>query len=502
MSRFSSGWRKLKDDCTWSDCSIQRWSSLQSVLNVEDRNIPVKVVIEGVDSRKQITLELKPSDCIENIKMEIQEKEGIPLDDQRVLFAGKRLEDKRTLSDYKIPDGSTLHLVQRIVPMKIIIRIVTGNRPDERMLDVYPTDSIENTKRRIQEELGIPLEEQCLIFEEKELQDGHTLRNYNIHDRSVFELRCLELIQIFIKMPSGKTTALNVRPNDTVESVKVQIRDKEGIATDQQCLIFADMQLKDGYTLKGCNIRNESVLYLRIRICGGMQIFVKKLSGKAIVLEGCKPSDSVKHVKRKIQTKIGIPPVQQHLIYDGRTMRDAGMLIDYNIQRESTQHLALSLGSGLKIFARMQTRNTITLKVEPDNTIETVKSKVQEKEGAYLDQQRVIFAARELRNDYTLRDYNIWDDSTVYLIQEMEIYVEIVTCEKPMYLKVKSSDTIKDVKDKLQVKEAIPSNKQSLSLDGEELEDSLTLSDHDIPNESVLHMVDTRCKLLHIILSS
>lgn len=206
---------------------------------------------------------------------------------------------------------------------------------------------------------GIPLDEQDLFFSGKRLEDRHTLAYYQIQNESILKLDFPWSCQfpIFVKTLAGKCITIDKQlspyenQGETVNYVKAQIYDKEGIGSRQYQLFFAGKQLKDGHELGEYGIYRQSTLHLGPTLQlgpylhPGMQAFYMCLSGKLCTLD-VEHSDTINIVKTKIQNKKGIPVEQQRLIFGHKQLEDEHTVPDYNTQDGCTLHVILRLGGG------------------------------------------------------------------------------------------------------------------------------------------------------------
>jgi len=231
---------------------------------------------------RTITLEVEPSDSIEEVKRKFEDKEGIPACKLRLCFQGRHLKDARTLAEYEVKRESCVQMgvlvpphVGVLVPPHITVQTLEGK---EITLAVQPSDTVGVVKRKLEDHLqGITADQQRLIFKGRRLEDdARTLAEYKVENRSTLHLVVIRPHapwcpalggHITVQTLEGRQITLTVQPSDTVGVVKRKLEDHlQGITADQQRLIFKGRQLEDARTLAEYEVENRSTLHLVVRL--------------------------------------------------------------------------------------------------------------------------------------------------------------------------------------------------------------------------------------------
>ena len=235
------------------------------------------IFVKTQTGKTVITLDVEPEDTIQNVKRKIADEVGISVDQQRLTFEGKTLEDDA---------------------------VYAGTH---------------------------------LILNDAELTDDRTLKDYDIQAGSAIHLFLIVRGRIYVLTPTGKMITLEDVWEDTIEKVKMKMFVEEGIAVECTHIVYAGKTLEDQRTLGDYNIRRESILHL---VDGVMPIRLQTLTGKTITLEVA-PQDTIHAVKRKVFWKEEITVERQSLFYAGEKLNDRKTLKDYSITRSSVLHLIL-----------------------------------------------------------------------------------------------------------------------------------------------------------------
>ncbi|KAG8012039.1 Polyubiquitin-C [Nibea albiflora] len=465
------------------------------------------------------TLRVNPQDTVGSLKMLIQSKLGFPPQKQKLIFVnGQRTplsDDSKSISYYGLQSGSQVSLL--ITQPKTFQVFLSNLQGQKSTYDIKPDETVMNFKKRVEHREGVPVNQQRLLFQSKDLQEGK-LSDYGVKEHSIINMsgrlrgvvrsavtsrtaafehhlftaivsrlslevfrsdpKVTSIMDIVIVKLNGETHTLRVNPQDTVGSLKRLIHSSLGDPPEKQKLIFVNGQRTplndDSKSISYYGLQSGSQVSLLITQPKTFQVFLSNLQGQKSTYD-IKPDETVMNFKRRVEHREGVPVNQQRLLFQSKDLQE-GKLSDYGVKELSTINMTGRLRGALglrprasranwdyppqkqklifvngektpldddsksisyyglqpgsqvsllitepprpatmQVFLRNEKGQISTYDIKPEETVSDFKTKVQHREGVQVSQQRLLHQSREMTTG-RLSDYGVREMSTIDLM--------------------------------------------------------------------------------------
>ncbi|KAK4855863.1 hypothetical protein QYF36_011780 [Acer negundo] len=344
---------------------------------------------------------------------------GYSVSFQNLFYAGKKLEDSKTIACYDIKDQSFLQLES---PQTQIFVKTWGGKTVT--VDVELSNTIKDVKDKLFAKLQIPSKFHKFVFDGKQLEEDRDLASYNIQKhctlRMVFspttkiiQESTLPLlvpenqigIRLFVRIRlEQKTIVVEAMADQTIKDIKAIVgRMIDMSDVSQQRMMYAGEQLEDCKTLDCYNIKDKSMLELLPPV-DQIQIFVKTWSGKTITLD-VQLTSTIKDIKHKLFDKLRIPFHLQSVVFAGKRLEENRDLASYNVQQHSTLHMVFCTSSKIIRWELSNFGSDFSL----STTISELKdiAKLKWKDPV----KEIVLSGAALQDQYSLRDYGLGRES-------------------------------------------------------------------------------------------
>lgn len=414
-------------------------------------------------------MKVKKSETIKNLKAMIHVKEGISEDICDLFFAGDRLEAGR-LVDYGIRNNSTLHFLhQNLSEMKLFVKIPTNQTAT--VVEAMPYHTVQNIKSMIQVKEGIQSDQFTLVYDGKLLkEDTATMTSMNIKSESIIHLVFCpkEILSIFVKAATGEIVNLEVKHSFAIRDVKAIVGSVVGVSAADHIMIYEGKKLEDSKTLAFYDMKDECLLEM---FPSSIQIFVRTPIEEIMRLE-VEVLIAVRDVKEIVANIIDLSLGNQDLFYAGTKLEACKTLASYGIKNN---YVVDVLPSPFQIFVKTWGGKTITLDVQPYNTVQDVKVKLFDKLQTPLHLQSIVFDGKRLFENHVLASYNIQKHSTLHMVlapSSRIIELPLIFIDPSISLSI----SISEVKEMAKVK--FQAAVKELLVDQVALQDDRTLADY------------------------
>ena len=335
------------------------------------------------------------------VSVQIQDKDGICLNEQRRPSNGDVQRDNRQLFNF----NKRIPTLYRDLRLHDIVQVTAKTDTGKLIiLEVLPPEKEQNESP----------EQKGLSWAEEDCEDQRPSDD-PVRETLGLVLRYRNALKLSVKINADKDITLHVPPFQTIEYVKRMIQCKEGIPWDMQRLIFAGNVLFDQLSLNELSIVNGSQLVLSVITPDDMEISVCTAADNVFKVR-VKPCDTIDMVKNKIQCTSGFPTDQQQLMYAGKRLIDTRFVGDYNIQKDSTLQLFLHQQDEIQVIITTVTGRTMPLTVHPMDTVTHVKTLIGQLADIPTKDLFLIFNHRPLQSDGVLCAIGITNNSNVTMM--------------------------------------------------------------------------------------
>ena len=317
---------ELDGSRTLNDYKIQNQSKLVLTLKLPNT---IHILFFNQCNKQEFVLEFEIEETIEKVKAKIQEfnKESF-----RLFLNNHELQDQYTLSDYNIQNKSKVDLI--LNPINVI-NLKEWNKGEKITLQVYPTNTIQELKFKIQN-FVLGLQSWHLFFNNQELQDQHTLHDYNIKDQSILSLAVNPINIIFFKEWNNEEFTLKFHPFDTICKIK-SILQNYVIGFSANRLFYNNQELQDQSNLSDYKIKDQEKIILALTPIN--IVIYKEWSKESFKLKAYQ-TDTIEKIKSDIN-RIDREFPLSCLLFNNQELNGKNTLNDYKIEDGAMLSLVL-----------------------------------------------------------------------------------------------------------------------------------------------------------------
>lgn len=470
----------------------------QTTLLVNLRDYEVMVFVKTLTGQT-IMLTVSPRDTVAQVKAKIQQQEGFPIKNQRLIFVGEQLHDNHRFLDYPIEHESAVHLVIREGnTFEIYVQTPTAGT---RVFEVDPKGPVEQLKTKLRDRDGIPCDLQQLFYRDRLLDSNRSIEENGINSGSTLRLSIdrSRSTQISISFQQ-ETFPLWVSRYNTILHVKRMIAEKKNISPDFQ-LFFARNVLENDRTLNDYTIETNHMLHVHL---ARLQ-FTVTVQGDENGPVQCEElaNQTVFDVKSFLFNKLNAPVKEQQLFLEGSELENMSKLSDCGISDGCNLDLVLSQPlhpreaaknpKGAVLFVKTLTGKTVMVDITPTDTVLSLKEQILAKEGVEVGHQALVCGGKILDNDTTVSESGLQNQSVLHLVlrvpSQSPVTVTVECGEQSLEVPLADGATVEWLKEEIASRTGIQATRLTL-LSGEVmLYETEPIANYDIKEGTVIQVV-------------